>query len=80
MSIVVHSLKDISRKQGMQKREPEGRTFRYYGYSAAHPSLYRKMPVVLYAGKIAIWSRVVSGSASMLPVLPYTFLTNFNIF
>ncbi len=37
------------------KREPEGRTFRYYGYSAAHPSLYRKMPVVLYAGKIAIW-------------------------
>ncbi len=55
MSIIVHSLKDISRKHGMQKREPEGRTFRYYGYSAAHPSLYRKMPVVLYAGKIAIW-------------------------
>ena len=50
MSIVVHSLKDISRKQGMQKGSRKQNIPVLWVFCCAS-ILISKMPVVLYAGK-----------------------------
>lgn len=50
MSIVVHSLKDISRKHGMQKREPEWQNVPFLWVFCSASILISKN-----AGSIACW-------------------------